>query len=112
MTLLIAIPAGYLGRVWSISSPGVATPGSFGVDPGGRGGTFLSPAISFIPSVVLFLLLPSLLGGVSVLGTLRSLGLRFLGPRTILVGVPGLPCRLISLGRPVASRTAIVHFLH
>ena len=112
VALLIAILAGYLGRVWSIFSLGVAGPEGFGLNSNSQGGTFLSLAIFSIPLFVLFLLFLSFLEGVTILRTLRSLSLRFLRPRTILVNVLGLPCRLISLGRPVASRTAIVYFFY
>ena len=82
-----------------------------------RVGAFLSlfpiSLILFISPPAFLSILPGLtFGGVSILGMLKSLGLRFLRPRTIFVGVFKLPWKLISLDRLVALRTAIVYFFH
>ena len=48
------------------------------IDPSGRYGAFSSTTVPFILAIVLLLLLPSLLGGLSAIRALRSWGLRFL----------------------------------
>ena len=99
MAFLIAIPVGYLSQVLSIFSSKVANSEGFGVDPYGQSRTFLSLAISFIPLIILFLLLPSLFGDFSAVRALRSWGLLFLGLISMTIRVFLLPCRLISFGR-------------
>ena len=110
--LLIAIPACYLGWVLSIFFPEVATFGVFTIDPSGQGRIFLSPTISSIPLVVLFLLLPSVLGGLSAVGVLRSARFLFLELGLMTIRVLLLLCKLISLRKSVVTRTASIYFFY
>ena len=112
MALLIVIPAGYLGRALSIFLSGNATSRGFGVDPGGRVGIFLSLAIFFIPLVVLFLLFPSLFGGLHAVKALKSWSFLFLGLELMTIKVFLLPCKLISLGKLVALKIVTIYFFH
>ena len=43
---------------------------------------------------------------------IKELGFRFLGPRTIFIGILSLFGRLIKFDRAVASRKLIIHFSH